>query len=223
MTGLFRWAAALLLPCVVAIAGWLYAGRWHPSPARFPLQGIDLLMAPGPVEWGSVRAAGADFAYLVATQGHRREPSFEANWAALPEAGLRRGAVHLFSLCEPAGTQANAFNVVVPQSADALPAAVDVSYRDDCADRPAPATLLAGLRRFLATVEVHTGKPLLVRVSRAVDADYRLTAALERPVWAMANWFDPAYPARRWRMWRANDLRRVDGVTGPVNWDVVAP
>jgi lysozyme len=210
---------------LLALAGWSWATGWHPSTERYPLQGIDLPeRAPAAIEWGTVRAGGADFAYLVATSGaDRRAPRFETHWAALPQAGLRRGAVHLYSLCQPAEAQANAFNTTVPRTGDALPAAVDISYREDCTARPGRPALVAALRRFAAIVEAHTGHPLILRVARGVEDDYQLTAAIDRPIWAMGNLLRPGYPARPWRLWRASDLRRIDGIEGPVNWDVVAP
>jgi lysozyme len=217
-------AAGLTGAGLLAIAGWHWATHWAPSIDRYPLQGIDLPeRPPEAIEWGTVRAAGADFAYLVATSGADRRPSaFGAHWEALPAAGLRRGAVHLFSLCQPATAQANAFNTVVPRVADALPAVVDLAYRDDCAARPERGALVAEIRRFAALVEAHTGHPVILRVPRDVERDYGITAAIDRPVWAMANVFAPGYPARDWRLWRASDMRRIDGIEGPVNWDVVA-
>ena len=221
---LVRTAAGLAALAAAGVGAWSWATAWHPSADRYLLQGIDLPENPGPVEWGSVRAAGADFAYLVATSGSdRRDPAFEANWAALPQAGLRRGAVHLYSLCQLATDQANAFNTFVPAASDALPAAVDVDYRADCTARPDKAVLAGELVRFVERVEAHTGKPMLLRISRAIERDYILTAAVRRPVWAIRNAFPPDYAARPWRMWRASDMRRVDGIEGPANWDVVAP
>lgn len=220
------WKAALALAAVgvLGIAGRHVATVWAPSPTQYPLQGVDLGEAPGEVEWGTVRAGGADFAYLAATAGaDRRVPSFEGNWNALPAAGLRRGAVHLYSLCQLASDQADAFNTVVPRVADALPPAVDVAFRDDCAARPDRAVLAGEIARFAQRVEAHTGKPVLLRVSEAVEDEYALTQAIDRPVWSLANVFPPAYAARPWRMWRASDFRRVEGIEGPANWDVVAP
>jgi len=218
-------AAGLTGAGLLALAGWHWTTHWHPAADRFPLQGVDLPeRPPAGIEWGTLRAAGADFAYLVATSGaDRRAPGFEANWNALPAAGLRRGAVHLYSLCQPAAAQANAFNTTVPRTADALPVAVDLSYRDDCAARPGRAALVADLRRFADVVEAHTGNPVILRLARDVERDYALSAAIDRPIWAMANFLSPGYPARAWRLWRASDMRRVDGIEGPVNWDVVAP
>ena len=220
----WRLAVGAVLAVGLAIGCHAAAVHWRPSPATYPLQGIDLGEHPPAVEWGSVRAAGADFAYLVATSGARgRDPGFEANWQALPDAGLRRGAVHLYSLCEDGAAQADAFNAVVPRTADALPAAVDIDDRDGC-DPPAPGPAATNaLRTFVTRVETHTGKPVLLRLSRAVERRYGFSTALVRPLWLKGNFFRPGYAARPWRLWRASDMRRIDGVEGAVNWDVVAP
>ena len=208
----------------IGIAGWSFATSWHPAASQYPLQGLDLPENSGAIEWGTVRARGADFAYLVATSGaDRRDPGFEPNWASIPEAGLRRGAVHVYSLCQHGRDQANAFNAFVPRTADALPVAVDVSFHDDCTARPERAELIDELGEFVRMVETHTRKPVLLRLSKPVESTYQISAAIDRPVWAVANLFPPAYAARPWRMWRASDIRRIDGIEGPVNWDVVAP
>ena len=223
MRPLLKLAIVLAVIGTVGIVGWHKASRWRPAPADYPLQGIDREEGAAAIDWPMVRAAGADFAYVVATSGRdRRDPAFEANWIALPEAGLRRGAVHVYSLCQPAIAQANAFNTFVPTSADALPMAVDVSFHDDCTARPDRAALIADLARFLTMVETHTGKPALLRIAKPVERTYTLTEALHRPTWEMANFRAPDYAARPWALWRASDIRRIDGVEGPVNWNVVA-
>jgi lysozyme len=224
MYGLWKIAAALVAAGLLAILGWSFATGWHPAAKHYPLQGIDLGENPGPVEWGTVRARGADFAYIVATSGaDRRDPGFEANWSGLPEAGLRRGAVHIYSLCQLASDQANAFNTFVPQAGDALPAAVDIAFHADCAARPDRAVLIGDVARFIGMVEAHTRKPILLRIAKPIESTYHLSEALARPVWAIANVFPPDYAAKPWRIWRASDFRRIDGIEGPVNWDVVAP
>lgn len=222
--GFLKAAGALVAAGLLGIGGWSFATSWHPAASQYPLQGIDLGENPGPIEWGTVRARGADFAYLIATSGaDRRDPGFEANWAAVPEAGLRRGAVHLYSLCQAGADQANAFNAFVPRTVDALPTAIDIDFRDDCVARPDRAALVGDVRRFVQMVETHTRKPVLLRLSRAIDAHYQLSAAIDRPVWAINTFFVPDYAARPWRLWRASDIRRIDGIEGSVHWDVVAP
>ena len=219
-SGTVKLALALAGAGVVGIGGWHWATHWRPSPEIYPLQGIDLPADAPALEWGSVRAAGADFAYLTATAGlSARAPAFEANWQALPEAGLRRGAVHLLDPCADGRRQADAFNAVVPRASDALPPAVAVEATGEC-DAP---TATRELRAFAAAVEAHSGKPIILRLSRHAQGAYRLATALDRPIWVTANFLRPGYANRPWRLWRATTMRRVDGVDQPMNWDVVAP
>lgn len=214
-------AVILATAGALGIGGWHWATHWRPSPVRYPLQGVDLSETAPALDWGSVRAAGADFAYLTATAGtHGRAAAFETNWQALPEAGLRRGAVHLFSPCEDGRAQADAFNAVVPRTADALPPALAIDVDDAC---PLPVNLAPQVTRFVAAVEAHMREPVILRVSRAAERRWHISAALDRPVWVTGDLITPAYAAHPWRLWRASGRRHVDGVAQPMNWDVVAP
>ena len=65
-------AGAMVAAGAIGIGAWAYATAWHPKASQYPLQGLDLGERPGPVEWGTVRARGADFAYLVATSAADR-------------------------------------------------------------------------------------------------------------------------------------------------------
>ncbi len=216
-------SAAVVGIGLASVAAVTLAWSWRPSD-RFPFQGVDVSEANGPIDWWTVRKDGADFAYVRATSGAAiRDPRFEANWAGVYEAGLRRGAMHAYSLCKLASDQANNFNTTVPRTRDALPAAVEIDFAPDCTSRPEPRVVIDELRRFLTMVEAHTGKPVLLKISKPFEAAYGVTAALPRPVWAVQDFFPPEYPARPWRMWQASGIRRIDGVEGPVHWNVVAP
>ena len=61
-------AALLLLLLAAGIALW-WAARWAPPRDQYPWQGATIDAGNGDVQWGSVKAAGADFAYIVATEG----------------------------------------------------------------------------------------------------------------------------------------------------------
>lgn len=209
---------------LIALLGWRYALAWRPAIHDYPIQGADLSADNGEVDFRTLKAAGADFVYLRATYAaDGRDARFADNWRDAQDAGLRRGAIHVYSLCRLASDQANDFITTVPRSADALPAALAIDFADDCPDRPDKAVLVAELDRFLTMVETHTGKPMLLKISRRVESTYGLSAAIPRTVWASRFFFQPQYSTSPWRMWQASDFRRVDGVSTPVNWDVVAP
>lgn len=219
-----RIAFCLLALTALALIGWWYAAHWRPSAESYPLQGVDVSQETGVIDWPVVRAGGADFAYIRASAGTaQRDTSFAANWAAAHAAGVRRGAIHVFSPCRPAADQANNFIVTVPRVADALPAAVVVDEGTDCATPPTRAAVVDGLTEFARIVETHTGAPLMLMIAPAVEDRHDLARAFERPLWATRNYFAPKYLSRPWRMWRANDARRIDGAEQPVGWDVVAP
>jgi lysozyme len=214
---------ALVAVAALALAGalYLFARDWRPSASDYQFQGVDVSAANGAVDWTAVKAAGADFAYVRASSGTDRDPAYETNWNGIQDAGMRRGAVHVWSLCRLGVDQANTFNTTVPETDDALPAAVELDFESDCSDRPAPNVVIAELKAFISMVETHTKRPLLLAVSRSFESQYRVTGAIDRPVWSFGNFFPPDYAARPWRMWRATDIRRIDGISGPVNWDVV--
>lgn len=223
MYGLGRLVLILFAVGLLGVAGWQGATRWRPSVDKFPVQGVDVSEANGAVEWPVVAGGGADFAYATATHGRQRDSRFEENWHGIAAAGLRRGAVHVWSLCLLGVDQANAFNTIVPRDDAALPVAIDVDYAPECAARPARAVLVREIAQAATMIEAHMGKPVLLRVSRQVEGDYDLASALPRTIWAAGTFFPPDYATRPWRMWRASDMRRVDGIEGPVNWNVAAP
>ncbi|MEO7170409.1 MAG: GH25 family lysozyme [Sphingomonas sp.] len=214
------------LGIVLALTGvvaWTFALSWRPSD-KYDFQGVDVSEDQGAVEWPTVKAGGADFAYLRATYGaDGRDARFADNWADVYASGMRRGAVHVYSLCRLAADQANNFNTTVPRTTDALPPAVEVDFDPGCESRPVRDVVLGELRRFLTMVEAHSGKPTLIKISRRFEASYQVTSAIPRTVWAVQDFFPPDYTARPWRMWQANDMRRIDGIAGPVRWNVVAP
>src|SRR3546814_1581686 len=77
-----------------------------PPRDKFPLQGVTIDAGNGVVRWGSIEAAGADFAYIFATGGDARvDPAYARNMAAAREAGIRTGPIHRYSLCQIATDQ----------------------------------------------------------------------------------------------------------------------
>ncbi|MGN6280003.1 MAG: GH25 family lysozyme [Sphingomonas sp.] len=219
-----RIAAGLVLALLGAVARWVYATRWAPAPRKYPIQGVDVSDAQGAIVWPTLAARGADFAYLRATSGaHGRDQRFADNWQGAAAAGLRRGAVHQWSFCQDGAAQADNFVTTVPRTSGMLPAVLDLSFSPDCDAHPDRAVLIEQIKRFLVVAETHTGEPMLIKITKPVERAYQVSAAIPRPIWEARRFFSPDYAARPWRIWQASDIRRVDGVSGPIHWDVVTP
>jgi lysozyme len=218
----------IILVALLLAAGWgggaLFLARWTPDRARYPVQGITVSAASGAIIWPTARAAGVDFAYLVATVGaDRRDPTFLNYLDGARGAGLRYGAIHRYSLCDKAGDQATRFMATVPRDAAMLPPAVALDFWPGCDARPSRPQMLAELTVFLNQIEGHEGKRAVLRVSRAMEAAYDLSSGIDRTLWLEGDLFPPDYATRPWVMWTASTWKRVPGIEGAVEWDAVAP
>ena len=219
-----RWGMALLLVAALAVGLWYGATRWRPSATDYPVQGVEASEAEGVIDWAKVRAGGAQFAYLAATHGaDGRDTFFAEHWVASQGAGLKRGAVHRFTLCQLARDQATNFIAVVPREVDELSPAIDFDLDESCKARPSRAIMLSEVATFIKMVEAHSEKPVILRVSRAFDTEYRLSRAVDRPLWLTSAYLTPSYGERAWVMWRANPRRSVVGMKLATSWSVVRP
>jgi lysozyme len=199
-----------------------YAVHWRPSVENYPLQGIDVSHHQGDIAWPTVAAADVDFAYMKATEGaDLHDMRFAENWAGARKAGVRRGAYHFFTLCRLASDQATNFIAHVPRDADALPAALDLEFGGNCKQRPSRDVLLTELKTFIQMVEAYSGKPVILYITREFDDYYRVSDAIDRQLWLRRIAFPPDFGARPWVMWQASSIRRVNGISGRVDWNVV--
>ncbi|NNC71840.1 MAG: glycoside hydrolase family 25 [Sphingomonadaceae bacterium] len=220
-----KWGMAWLVLAAIVAAGLFYAAiHWRPSADRYPVQGITITAEQGEVHWPTLHAAGADFAYILATDGDTgRDPAFANNWAGARDAGMRYGAIHIWQLCRLAPDQATNFIANVPADEAALPPAVILRFKGNCADRPDVDVMISELATFLAMIEAHSENPALLYVTGDFDAAYGITSRVERSFWLQRRLFKPDYGAAPWVMWEATDILRVEGVENPARWNVVRP
>jgi lysozyme len=214
----------LLTGALILGALFLFVRSWAPAHGRYPMQGLSLTAQSGEVNWRMARAAGADFAYLLATSGaEARDPAFDDYLAGARAAGLRYGAIHRYNLCRLASEQATRFIATVPRDAAMLPPVVQLDFFPNCAKRPNRDMLLAELNTFLNQIETHSAKPALIRVSHDFEAEYDVASGINRTLWLEGDFFPPDYATRPWVMWTASTWKRVEGIDGPLEWDVVRP
>lgn len=217
-------AAIIIVLVVIAFILRNIAVSWAPPRDQYPVQGISVDESNGRVIWHVAGATGVDFAYIRATEGaDRRDANFAANIEGAGAAGVRYGARHDYSLCRLATDQATNFVTTVPRADNMLPPAVRLAFDDRCDERPGRALLLSELNTFLNQIESHSGKPAVIAVSRAFEEMYNISSGIDRTFWLEANFFPPDYATKPWVMWRASDMRRISGVDGPINWNVVRP
>jgi lysozyme len=218
-----RIGLGLLAAALLSFGGWRYAIGWHPSDREFPLQGIDVSHHQGAILWPLLKDQGVDFAYIKAGEGgDNGDPLFAANLRGARAAGIEAGAYHFFTLCRSGAAQAANFIAAVPRDPDLLPPAVDLEFGGNCAARPKREALLRELTAFLARIEAHGGKPALLYVTEEFDAYYRVSAAIDRPLWLRSIVRRPDYGARPWSIWQASNFRRLRGVEGRVDWNAMA-
>nr|AGU11793.1 Glycosyl hydrolases family 25 [uncultured organism] len=217
-------AVALILfaSVLIGLTGWSFFGRWRPSTASYPVQGVDVSEGDGAIDWWQARNSGVQFVYARATVGVRgRDSRFAEHWRSAAEAGIERGALHVYTICQPGLAQAGNFVSTVARTDDQLSPAILLDLSDNC-PRPSRSALLLELASFLAAVETHTGKRAILGVTKRFDGAYQLSSLTTAPLWARGVFFAPGYLSRPWTMWQASRLRRIQGAAGPVNWDVMA-
>lgn len=216
----------LVLAALVGGAFWWLtrteAGDWHPSTLLYPRQGIDVSHYQGEIRWSRLPNAGVDFAYIKATEGGDYvDPTFATNWIGAKAAGIERGAYHFYSLCRPGSEQAANFIRVVPRDLGALPPAIDLEYLGNC-DKPVSIAMFQReLGIFIRLVEKRYRKRVIFYLTDEFDRSYQVSAHFDRPLWLRSILREPRFGARPWTMWQASSFRRLPGISGRVDWNVV--
>lgn len=224
----WRWRiAALLLLIALGAGGWLWwqGQHWTPPRAEYPVQGVLIGSRDGRADFNALRAIGADFAYLEASDGAAgRDTSFADNLRRVQQSGLSFGAVHAYDPCAAAERQAANFVTTVPRDERLLPPAIALErLAEDCPDPVSEAAVESELTTFLNQVEGHAGKRAVLKLSPAFEERYRIAARLERGLWLDGDWLQPDYAGRPWALWTANSSLRTEAGALPVRWVVVQP
>jgi lysozyme len=180
--------------------------------------GIDVASFQGAVDWAQVKKNAVSFTYIKATQGTSYvNPFFRADWQGAKAAGLSYGAYQFFSLCSAGLDQARSFLAVVPRDRSALPAAVDLELRGNCAARPRASMVAAQLRAFVTAVEAGTHKTVLFYIGRDFAARYRLSMFRTSPQW-QSRLRRPT--DRHAVVWQPKAVFQIGGIATMVDLDV---
>ncbi|WDT91688.1 lysozyme [Streptomyces sp. SCSIO-PteL053] len=243
LTGTGTAAAAPPAPDVPVRSGqaWMGAGtRIEQGPASpaggvtpmdtSGVQGIDVSHWQGAINWGSVKAAGIDFAYMKATEGTTfKDSRFSANYTGSYNAGLIRGAYHFARPNVSNGaTQANYFASSGggwSKDGKTLPGVLDIEHNPYGAMCYGLSTtqMRTWINDFYNTYKARTTRDVVIYTTASwwnTCTGSWTGMAAKSPLW-IAHWgtASPTIPAGfpTWTIWQYTATGRVGGVSGDVD------
>jgi lysozyme len=216
---------ALVVLATILYSGWLWVDMrsWQPADEAYPEQGAVIRSGSSDTGFDTLRALGAQFVYLdLAPSDGEPDPRFAARLAAAREAGLKVGLVFSFDLCSRADPQSARFTRMVPRDADLLPPALSLRIgRIPCTPPMSEAAVESELMTLINQVEMHAGRPVILKVGPAFERKYRIANRIERDLWLVRDRAEPDYAGRPWLLWSANGNLMTEASEDPVEWVVV--
>jgi lysozyme len=195
------------------------------SPKQYPVHGVDVSRWQGKINWPKLKAHGANFAFIKATDGgDRLDPMFRKNWAGAKAAGVKRGAYHFFFWCRSGESQARWFIRNVPREAGALPPVIDVEWTRSraCPKRPSPANVRKKMGAFMDALEAHYGQRPIIYTAPDFYQDNLQGAFPNHPFWlrAVAQHPSKVYGNRKWVFWQYSGTGLSKGVAEKIDLNV---
>lgn len=184
------------------------------------VQGVDVSVYQGTINWSDVKAAGIDFAIARISDGTDLDSDFSTNWSGMQAAGIVRGAYQYFEPGEDPTDQANiVISAVGKLGSGDLPVTADM----ETTGSQSAATIAANLQTWAAAVQTGTGKaPMIYTAEGYWNGDVNSTAFGSNPLW-VANWgvSCPDLPNgwTAWEFWQDSDSGTVNGISGAVDLD----
>jgi lysozyme len=179
------------------------------------VQGADVSIYEGTIDWPQVANAGLSFAIAKATEGLTIQDSeFAANWSGMKSIGLVRGAYHFFHSLDDGTAQAAAFLAKVGGfSPGDLPPFLDWEVTDT-GDNAAHAILEA--QAFVDEIRAQTGLTTVIYTDPTFWAGLGDTSQFSaNPLW-IANYgvTCPRVPSpwSGWQLWQLSSSGTIPGM-----------
>jgi lysozyme len=210
-----------------------------PRPA-YPIDGVDTAkyQHPGgaPINWGTLRASGVEFATIKATRGLNVTDDYLAtDLPAARAAGLAVAPYHFYtgSAANTGAAQADRFIAAVRATGytgnrpGELPPVFDLERMDDGSGRCPPFATVPDTKAWLDRVESAFGRRPIVYMQKSfLDACMGSTTAFAGYPLQLADYrqaiTQPPLPAgsSTWLMWQYTDAAIPDGIQAPATADV---
>lgn len=216
---------ALIVLVVIGYAAWFWwdMREWRPDEALYPEQGAVIASGASGTKFETVKALGGEFVYLqLAPVGGAPDPGFIQRMRAANRAGLKVGVIYSFNPCLRADPQSARFTRMVPRSADQLPPAITLNrLADHCVPAVSDAAVESELLTLVNQIEMHAGKPVVLKLGEAFEARHGTARSLDRDLWLMRDRARPDYAGRPWLLWSANSQLVSAASEEPIEWVVV--
>lgn len=226
--GLLRWLFRLLAVLALVAIGyaawfWWDMRSWRPSDSEYPEHGAVIPSKAEQINFTTLKAIGAQFVYLELQPAERElDDAFAARFLEAREAGLKIGVVLPFDPCLPADPQSARFTRMVPRADNLLPPAIAVTHvAEDCTEQVSDAAVESELLTLANQMEMHAAKPVILKVSEAFEARYKIAGTMDRDLWLMRDRARPDYAPRPWLLWSANSQMESEASEAPLEWVVV--
>jgi GH25 family lysozyme M1 (1,4-beta-N-acetylmuramidase) len=175
--------------------------------------GIELSKWNGNWNAAKAKSAGADFAFIQASQSITPDPLFHANWKKANEANLFCGAYHCLDSSQPAQVQADLLLGLLNGDQGELPIAVQIEMKDSKAKE---SRAVEHLQEFIEMVKAQGMTPMIATsVNSWLDPEVTSSSWAQYPLWVADYGSDekPQLPApwTRWSFWRFSE--KGDGET----------
>ncbi len=190
--------------------------------------GVDISSWQGGINWGSVRSAGIEFAWMKATEGTTyKDPTFSTNYLGAYNAGVIRGAYH-FARPDVSGGAAQADFFASNGGAWSrdnltLPGVLDIE--GTCYGKT-PAAMQSWILDFYNKYKARTGRDIVIYTSaswwNSCTGGWTGMSA-RSPLW-VAHWTSAGSPSIPqgfpfWTVWQYTSTGSVSGISGNVDRD----
>jgi lysozyme len=201
----------------------VYSSFGIPIPDGYSIHGIDVSRYQQRVNWTLVRQMRDSnlhirFAFIKATEGASlTDRQFGRNWRNSRRAGISRGAYHYFLPGVSGRTQALHFIREVELQPGDLPPVLDVEARGGDGEKE----FLKEVETWLALVEIHYRVKPILYTNASFYESWLGRRFADYPLW-VAHYQEPVKPRvnRSWLFWQHSESGRVNGIEGPVDFNV---
>ncbi len=220
---LYLFATSALIGVIFTAWLWWDMRDWRPDAGLYPEQGAVIASGQDDVRFVTIKAIGGRFAYLELREASLEpDRGFAARLEAARQADLRVGVVLRFDPCLRADPQSARFTRMVPRSEALLPPAIALAATaKDCVETVSDAAVQSELVTLVNQIEMHTGKPAILKLSEPFEQAHRVANMIERDLWLERDRARPTYAGRPWLLWSANRQLVSEATEDPIEWVVV--